>query len=86
MAVRSLGVVCWAGLMYREHCPAVLLPKLFGRVRVAIRGQERLRVPCQRGSSAFLGAWPQQACFQGLLWWRIPCERSLGVPPASPHF
>lgn len=20
-----------------------------------------------------------------MLWWRIPCQRSLGVPPASPH-
>lgn len=57
MAVRSMGVVCWAGLIYRKYCPVVLLPKLFGRVRLAMQGQEDLRmVSCEGDSSAFLGA------------------------------
>lgn len=56
MAVRSMGVVYWAGLIYRKYCPAVLLPKLFGIVLLAIHGQHLRRVPCQGVPSAFLGA------------------------------
>lgn len=69
MAISSLGVMCLAGLIYKNYWPAVLLPQLSGIVRLALLGQEHLRrVPCQGGSSAFPGAWLQQACCQGMLW------------------
>ena len=47
MVVRSMGVVFWAGLIYRKYRPAVLLPILFGIVLLAIQGQHLRRVPCQ---------------------------------------
>lgn len=83
MAIRSLGVVCWAGLVYRKHCPVVLLLEFFVSVRLAIQGQGHLRrVPCQRGSSASLAP-------ADLLSRPAVVEDSMQevprVPPASPH-
>lgn len=63
IAVRSLGVVCWAGLIYRKPCSVVLLPKLFGIVGLVIQGQEE-ESPVREAPLPFWELGPSRPAFK----------------------